>query len=76
MATYNVPCVIAITGNLPNGGGTIASGNYTITPDLTALPTGFMTADTAGHDRHALSQAVRQLAIARATLQTRNASHR
>jgi hypothetical protein len=34
------------------------------------------TADTAGHDRHALSQAVRQLAIARATLQTRNASHR
>ncbi len=33
------------------------------------------TADTAGHDRHALSQAVRQLAIARATLQTRNAAH-
>lgn len=49
MSTYNVPCVIAITGTLPNGGGTIASGNYTITPDLSTLPTGFMTADTAGH---------------------------
>lgn len=34
------------------------------------------TADTAGHDRHALAQAVRQLAIARATLPTRNAAPR
>jgi hypothetical protein len=34
------------------------------------------TADTTGHDRHALARAVRQLAIARATLQTRNPGYR
>jgi hypothetical protein len=33
------------------------------------------TADTTGHDRHALAHAVRQLAIARATLPTRNTAH-
>jgi hypothetical protein len=33
------------------------------------------TAETTGHDRHALAHAVRQLAIARATLPTRNTAH-